>query len=207
MTVTSDAPAVSPEVPDEPSGSGASGSTSAPPGRGDKPVTHWTTAEILGALQSGDLSDWQAIVHALKRDPFGRTARQVEEVVSADELYGISTALQEVLIRARDDLAAAERREAANEINLLFEASGLREAEFASRIGVSGSELSAYLAGSTIPSVAMLVRMRRVARRFGRTRPADRRGVDPPVTSGYLRTQCQFPGSIPNVMAGGLKSA
>ncbi|SHY14627.1 Uncharacterised protein [Mycobacteroides abscessus subsp. abscessus] len=55
--------------------------------------------------------------------------------------------------------------------NLLFEASGLREAEFASRIGVSGSELSAYLAGSTIPSVAMLVRMRRVARRFGRTRP------------------------------------
>ncbi|MDM1882336.1 XRE family transcriptional regulator, partial [Mycobacteroides abscessus] len=26
-------------------------------------------------------------------------------------------------------------------------------------------------AGSTIPSVAMLVRMRRVARRFGRTRP------------------------------------
>lgn len=171
MTVTSDAPAFSPEVPDEPSGSGASGSTSAPPGRGDKPVTHWTTAEILGALQSGDLSDWQAIVHALKRDPFGRTARQVEEVVSADELYGISTALQEVLIRARDDLAEAERREAANEINLLFEASGLREAEFASRIGVSGSELSAYLAGSTIPSVAMLVRMRRVARRFGRTRP------------------------------------
>lgn len=160
-----------PEVPDEPSGSGASGSTSAPPGRGDKPVTHWTTAEILAALQSGDLSDWQAIVHALKRDPFGRTARQVEEVVSADELYGISTALQEVLIRARDDLAEAERREAANEINLLFEASGLREAEFASRIGVSGSELSAYLAGSTIPSVAMLVRMRRVARRFGRTRP------------------------------------
>lgn len=194
-------------MPDEPSGSGASSSTSAPPGRGDKPVTHWTTAEILGALQSGDLSDWQAIVHALKRDPFGRTARQVEEVVSADELYGISTALQEVLIRARDDLAEAERREAANEINLLFEASGLREAEFASRIGVSGSELSAYLAGSTIPSVAMLVRMRRVARRFGRTRPADRRGVDPPVTSGYLRTQCQFPGSIPNVMAGGLKSA
>ncbi|CPW45132.1 helix-turn-helix domain-containing protein [Mycobacteroides abscessus] len=171
MTVTSDAPAVSPEVPDEPSGSGASDSTSTRPGRGDKPVTHWTTAEILGALQSGDLSDWQAIVHALKRDPFGRTARQVEEVVSADELYGISTALQEVLIRARDDLAEAERREAANEINLLFEASGLREAEFASRIGISGSELSAYLAGSTIPSVAMLVRMRRVARRFGRTRP------------------------------------
>ncbi|TDZ44201.1 helix-turn-helix domain-containing protein [Mycobacteroides franklinii] len=174
MTVTSDAPAVSPEVPEEPSGSGAidSGSTQpVPPGRGDKPVTHWTTHEILDALQSGDLSDWQAIVHALKRDPFGRTARQIEEVVGADELYGISTALQEILTRARDDLAEAERREAANEINLLFEASGLREAEFASRIGVSSNELSAYLAGSGDASVAMLVRMRRVARRFGRTRP------------------------------------
>lgn len=174
MTVTSDAPAVSPEVPDEPSGSGAIGSHSAessPPGRADKPVTHWTTSEIFDALQSGDLSDWQAIVHALKRDPFGRTARQVEEIVSADELYGISTALQEVLTRARDNLAEAERREAANEINLLFEASGLREAEFASRIGVSSSELSAYLSGTDSPTVAMLVRMRRVARRFGRTRP------------------------------------
>lgn len=172
MTVTSDAPALSPEVPDEPSGSGATDSAQPEqPTRADKPVTHWTTAEILGALQSGDLSDWQAIVHALKRDPFGRTARQVEEVVGSDELYGISTALQEVLIRARDDLAEAERREAANEINLLFEASGLRQAEFASRIGVPSGELAGYLAGSNIPSVAMLVRMRRVARRFGRTRP------------------------------------
>lgn len=174
MTVTSDAPAVSPEVPDEPSGSGAIDSSSAQadqPAHSVKPVTHWTTAEVLGALQSGDLSDWQAIVHALRRDPFGRTARQVEEIVSADELYGISTALQEVLTRARENLAEAERREAANEINLLFEASGLREAEFASRIGVSSGDLSAYLAGTTSPSVAMLVRMRRVARRFGRTRP------------------------------------
>ncbi|WP_078307054.1 MULTISPECIES: helix-turn-helix transcriptional regulator [unclassified Mycobacterium] len=174
MTVTSDAPAVSPEVPDEPSGSGDTNSSSAEtvqPGRSDKPVTHWTTSEILDALQSGDLSDWQAIVYALKRDPFGRTARQVEEVVGSDELYGISTVLQEVLTRARDNLAEAEQREAANEINLLFEASGLREAEFASRIGVSSSELSSYLTGTTSPSVAMLVRMRRVARRFGRTRP------------------------------------
>lgn len=174
MTVTSDAPAVSPEVPDEPSGSGDVDFSSADtdqPGRTAKPVSHWTTSEILDALQSGDLSDWQAIVHALKRDPFGRTARQVEEVVGSDELYGISTVLQEVLARARDNLAEAEQREAANEINLLFEASGLREAEFASRIGVSSGELSSYLTGTASPSVAMLVRMRRVARRFGRTRP------------------------------------
>lgn len=172
MTVTSDAPAVSPEVPDEPSGSGSIDTSTEQTARSQRsPVTHWTTGEVLSALQSGDLSDWQAIVHALKRDPFGRTARQVEEVVGADELYGISTALQEIITRARENLAESERREAANEINLLFEASGLREAEFASRIGVSSSELSGYLRGTSIPSVAMLIRMRRVARRFGRTRP------------------------------------
>ncbi|MUM19120.1 helix-turn-helix transcriptional regulator [Mycobacterium sp. CBMA271] len=172
MTVTSDAPAVSPEVPDEPSGSDATDTSTEQAAQSQRsPVSHWTTAEVLNALQSGDLSDWQAIVHALKRDPFGRTARQIEEVVGADELYGISTALQEIIARARDNLAESERREAANEINLLFEASGLREAEFASRIGVSNTELSAYLAGTSLPSVAMLVRMRRVARRFGRTRP------------------------------------
>ncbi|MGH3724843.1 MAG: helix-turn-helix domain-containing protein [Mycobacterium sp.] len=172
MTVTSDAPAVIPEVPDEPSGSSATDTSTEEAAQSPRsPVTHWTTSEVLSALQSGDLTDWQAIVHALKRDPFGRTARQVEEVVDADELYGISTALQEILARARENLAESERREAANEINLLFEASGLREAEFASRIGVSSSELSTYLRGSSIPSVAMLIRMRRVARRFGRTRP------------------------------------
>lgn len=172
MTVTSDAPAVTPEVPDEPSGSSATDTSTEEADQSPRsPVTHWTTSEVLSALQSGDLTDWQAIVHALKRDPFGRTARQVEEVVDTDELYGISTALQEILARARENLAESERREAANEINLLFEASGLREAEFASRIGVSSSELSTYLRGSSIPSVAMLIRMRRVARRFGRTRP------------------------------------
>jgi predicted DNA-binding protein (UPF0251 family) len=172
VTVTSDRRTSSSEVPDEPSGSSSAipeQNEVAQRRRHSTPVAYWPTDEIRTALQGGDLSDWQAIVHALKRDPFGRTARQVEEVLESVELYGISTALQEVLARAREDLEEAERNEAAHEILVLFEKSGLRHGEFASRIGISGGEFANYLSGATSPTVAMLVRMRRVARRFGRT--------------------------------------
>ena len=44
------------------------------------PVEFWPTSTIRDALQSGDITVWQRIVVAIKRDPYGRTARQVEEV-------------------------------------------------------------------------------------------------------------------------------
>ena len=47
----------------------------------DRPVEFWPTAAIRAALETDDLSVWQNIVVAIKRDPFGRTARQVEEVL------------------------------------------------------------------------------------------------------------------------------
>jgi len=67
----------------------------------DTPVEFWPTASIRAALQSGDITVWQRIVVAIKRDPYGRTARQVEEVLESSAPYGVSQALTEVLIRAR----------------------------------------------------------------------------------------------------------
>ena len=52
------------------------------------------------------------------------------------------------------------------------ERSGLSETEFASRIGVGAQELSTYVAGTTSPSAALLVRMRRLSDRFARMRSA-----------------------------------
>ena len=56
----------------------------------DRPVEFWPTTAIRSALQSGDIATWQQIVVALKRDPYGRTARQVEEVLEGTEPYGIA---------------------------------------------------------------------------------------------------------------------
>lgn len=136
----------------------------------ERPVEFWPTASIRSALESGDIDIWQRIVLAVKRDPYGRTARQVEEVLDSAAPYGISQALTEVLVRARNHLEANERAEAARHVQLLMERSGLAEQEFASRIGVSTENLTAYLNASVSPPASLMIRMRRLSDRFAKMR-------------------------------------
>lgn len=136
----------------------------------ERPVEFWPTASIRSALESGDIEIWQRIVLAVKRDPYGRTARQVEEVLDSAAPYGISQALTEVLVRARNHLEANERAEAARHVQLLMERSGLAEQEFASRIGVSTENLTAYLDASVSPPASLMIRMRRLSDRFAKMR-------------------------------------
>jgi hypothetical protein len=142
----------------------------------DQPVEFWPTAAIRAAMQGGDIATWKRIAAALKRDPYGRTARQVEEILDGTRPYGISKALAEVLERARIHLEANERAEVGRHVRLLVERSGLAEQEFASRIGVDPEDLMAYLDGSMSPSASLMVRMRRLSDRFVKvksTRAAD----------------------------------
>src|SRR5271163_2905194 len=67
------------------------------PGPVERPVEFWPTAAIRSALEGGDIATWKQIAVAIKRDPYGRTARQVEEVLENSRPYGISKALAEVL--------------------------------------------------------------------------------------------------------------
>ncbi len=136
----------------------------------DRPVEFWPTVSIRAALESGDIAVWQRIVVAVKRDPYGRTARQVEEVLETAAPYGISQALSEVLARARNHLEANERSEAARHVLLLQERSGLSESEFASRIGVTRETLAAYLDASASPAASLMIRMRRLSDRFAKIR-------------------------------------
>ncbi|WP_396925052.1 XRE family transcriptional regulator [Mycolicibacterium sp.] len=135
-----------------------------------RPVEFWPTASIREALETGDITVWQRIVMAVKRDPYGRTARQVEEVLEHSQPYGISKALSEVLVRARGHLEANERAEAARHVRLLLDRSGLTEQEFASRIGVAQSDLAAYLEGTISPPASLMIRMRRLSDRFAKMR-------------------------------------
>ncbi|MGV0635717.1 XRE family transcriptional regulator [Mycolicibacillus trivialis] len=132
----------------------------------DRPVEFWPTAAIRSALENGDISVWKRIVVALKRDPYGRTARQVEEVLAGSRPYGISKALSEVLERTRAHLEANERAEVARHVQLLIDRSGLGHPEFASRIGVPTEELAAYLDATVSPSASLMIRMRRLSDRF-----------------------------------------
>lgn len=136
----------------------------------DRPVEFWPTAAIRAALETDDLAVWQRIVVAIKRDPYGRTARQVEEVLETARPYGVSKALAEVLVRTREHLEANERAEVAHLIRSLLERSGLGQQEFASRIGVPNKDFASYLSGETSPPASLMVRMRKLSDRFAKMR-------------------------------------
>jgi hypothetical protein len=135
-----------------------------------RPIEFWPTSAIRSALETGDITVWQRIVVAIKRDPFGRTARQVEEVLEHTEPLGISKALSEVLVRSRQHLETNERAEAARHVRLLLDRSGLSEQEFASRIGVPSADLAIYLEAEVSPPASLMIRMRRLSDRFAKMR-------------------------------------
>lgn len=136
----------------------------------DRPVEFWPTSAIRAALETDDLTVWQRIVVAIKRDPYGRTARQVEEVLETARPYGVSKALSEVLVRSREHLEANERSEVARHIQVLLERSGLGQQEFASRVGIPGDQFTTYLSGKTSPPASLMIRMRRLSDRFAKMR-------------------------------------
>lgn len=129
----------------------------------DAPVSSWPTEAVQTALERGDLDDWRRIVAEVTRDPWGPTARQIEEVLSHTRPYGIADAMEVVLARARARAEAKEREQVAGEVRAAIARSGLRRSAFASRVGTSPSRLSTYATGTVTPSAAPMVRMRRVA--------------------------------------------
>lgn len=128
----------------------------------DAPVSQWPTEAVRIALERGDLADWHRIVAQIDAHPWGRTARQVEEVLSYSRPYGIADAMELVLSRARGRAEASERAAVAAEIEDAVRHSGLGRAEFAAQIGTSASRLSTYISGKVVPSATLMIRIRRL---------------------------------------------
>jgi DNA-binding transcriptional regulator YiaG len=129
----------------------------------DAPVSAWPTEAVQAALERGDLEHWRRIAAEVNRDPWGRIARQLEEVLSHSRPYGIADAMDVVLARARQHAEEGEREKVAAEVREVIDRSRLSRAEFASRIGTSPSRLSTYATGRVTPSATLMIRMRRVA--------------------------------------------
>jgi DNA-binding transcriptional regulator YiaG len=127
------------------------------------PVEDWPYEALVTAIERGTLPHWRRIAAAIRRDPWGRVARSVQEYAAYAEPSGAVVLLTRAVDRARAGAEAAERAEVAAVVRSLVEASGLSRNDFASAIGTSASRLSTYCTGSVTPSAALLVRMRRVA--------------------------------------------
>lgn len=135
-----------------------------------RPVEFWPTSSIRAALETDDLTTWQRIVTAIKRDPYGRTARQVEEVLETARPFGVSKAMAEVLSRTRAHLEETECAEVARHVRMLLERSGLAQQEFASRIGIPSDQFAEFVSGEVSPSASLMIRMRRLSDRFAKMR-------------------------------------
>ena len=131
-----------------------------------EPVRDWPTEGVQAALERGDLGHWQRLTAEIRQDPWGRTARQVEEVLTHSRPYGVAELMERVIARARERAAAAERETVADEIRRAIERSGMTRAQLASLLGTSASRLSTYAGGRVTPSAAFMVRLRRVLERM-----------------------------------------
>ncbi len=129
----------------------------------DDPVATWPTEAVQTALERGDLEHWHRLAVEIDNEPWGPTARQVEEVLGHSRPYGVAELMETVISRARARAEQRERNEVAAEIRQALVRSGLTRAQFASRIGTSPSRLSTYLSSRVIPSATLLVRIRKLA--------------------------------------------
>jgi DNA-binding transcriptional regulator YiaG len=134
------------------------------------PVTTWPFEALVAAIERGTVSDWARLTKIIREDPWGVTARAVEEYLGYERLWGVAPLLERALQRARQTAEAAERESVAGEVRALVESSGLSRKGFAARIETSASRLSTYCSGRVTPSAAMLVRMRAAAERARRAR-------------------------------------
>lgn len=127
------------------------------------PVETWPFEAVLTALERGGLNEWRRLAAAIRAQPWGRTARDVEQAVAVAHPFGVSEVMLDVIAQARADAEASERADVAAEVRDLVARSGRTQAQFAADVGTSASRLSTYATGKVTPSAAMLVRMRRAS--------------------------------------------
>ncbi len=85
------------------------------PGRPRGNQAAWWSSDFIAAIRSASGKrrhlTWKRIAAALKRDPYGRTARQIEKVLEGTRPSGIAKALWEVLeVRPRPPGSQRTRR-------------------------------------------------------------------------------------------------
>src|SRR5947208_3337963 len=95
------------------------------------PVESWPLEAIQTALERGSLQHWRRLAAAIKAQPWGSVARDLEEILSYSRPYGVAKTMERVMERARNDAEAAERDAVATEVRQLIDDSGLSRPEFA----------------------------------------------------------------------------
>ncbi|MCZ2403115.1 helix-turn-helix transcriptional regulator [Paenarthrobacter sp. Z7-10] len=127
------------------------------------PIDTWGVEGILAAIDRGDLRDWRRIGSRLRAQPRGKVAGDLQEVLSLVETPAMVNLFTDLLARAKSRQQQRERETVVGLLRSALQSSGLTRADFAARLGTSGSRLSTYLTGKVMPSATLLVRAANVA--------------------------------------------
>lgn len=127
----------------------------------EAPVSDWGVEGILAAIDRGDLAEWSRIAQAVRENPGGPSAADLEEALDLAEDHGVVAVLRTILQQSRS--SDAERF--APRFRVWVAASGLSRTQLAERIGTSRSRLSTYENGKVIPSAATAAKVRSLAAR------------------------------------------
>jgi DNA-binding transcriptional regulator YiaG len=133
----------------------------------DDPVDQWGVEGILAAIDRGSLPHWRRIAGAVRSDPWGPIAADLEQALTLGNDAGAVATLERALAHARQAAEAAARAEVRRRLQELVDRSGLTAAQFAQRLGTSASRMSTYLSGKVVPSAAVLVRSETVCTTAG----------------------------------------
>ena len=130
----------------------------------DDPVAQWGVEGILAAIDRGSLPHWRRIAAAVRTDPWGSVAADLDQALDLANDAGVEATLRRQLAEARLNAEAAARAEVRRRLQELVDRSGLTAAQFAGRLGTSASRMSTYLTGKVVPSAAILVRSETIAK-------------------------------------------
>ncbi len=113
-------------------------------------IEDWPFEAIATKIED-TVSDWARLAAAIRADPWGPVARQVEELFGYSWPWGVTPPLERAITRARARADEIEQASVSGTVRDLVARSGLSMGEFASRVGTSRPRLSTHRAGSMVP--------------------------------------------------------
>ncbi len=127
------------------------------------PPSAWPAEAIQTVIERGSLTDWRVLAGEIRRSPWGRVARVVEQVTSWAENPGVDDVLARVVSAARQDVVDRGRQRWADHLRKLRTATGLSMRAFAALAGTSASRLSDYENARVAPTTDVVARLEHAA--------------------------------------------
>lgn len=120
------------------------------------PVERWGFEGILTAIDRGGLPQWRRIIKAVKAEPHGKVATEVEEAVDVAEDSGAAFIVAAALRRAR----LTEKERFGEKFKALLDETEMSQREAAEFLMTSRPRVNSYCSGAVTPSAVVVDKLR-----------------------------------------------